>query len=64
MVRFIHLYLIAYFALVAGAALALWQAGVLARVSGIWLVLSAIVVVGLGVLLAVSSRLPTPIARE
>ena len=32
--RFIHLYLIGYFVLVVGAALALWQAGVLAHVSG------------------------------
>ena len=30
--RFIHLYLIGYFVLVVGAGLALWQAGVLARV--------------------------------
>ena len=33
--RFIHLYLIGYFVLVLGAGLALWQAGVLAHVSGI-----------------------------
>ena len=62
--RFIHFYLIGYFALVAGAAVALWQAGVLARVSAIWLVLSATIVIGLGILLAVSSRLPPAIARE
>ena len=64
MVRFIHLYLIGYFGLVVGAALALWQGGVLARVSGIWLVLSATAVIGLGILLAVSSRTPTTIAHE
>jgi len=62
--RFIHFYLIGYFALVAGAAVALWQAGVLARVSAIWLVLSATLVIGLGILLAVSSRLRPTIARE
>ena len=59
MVRFIHLYLIGYFVLAAGAALTLWQAGVLARISGFWLALSAIIVFGLGTLLAVSSRPPT-----
>jgi hypothetical protein len=64
MVRFIHLYLIGYFVLVVGAALALWQGGVLSRVSGTWLVLSATVVIGLGILLAVSSRLPATITRE
>ena len=56
--RFIHFYLIGYFTLLAGAGLALWQAGVLARVSGIWLAVSALVVVGLGVLLAVSAGRP------
>ena len=42
--RFIHLYLIGYFILVVGAGLALWQAGVLARMSGIWILISAIIV--------------------
>jgi hypothetical protein len=56
--RFIHYYLIGYFTLLMGAGLALWQAGVLARVSGIWLAISALFVVGLGILLAVSSGRP------
>jgi hypothetical protein len=53
--RFIHFYLIGYFVLVAGAALALWQAGVLARISPMWLALSALVVIGLGLLLIATS---------
>ncbi len=57
--RFIHLYLIGYFILVIGAGLALWQAGVLARMSGIWILISAIIVVGLGIMLAVTSGKPT-----
>ena len=56
--RFIHFYLIGYFTLLAGAGLALWQAGVLARASGLWLAISALIVVGLGVVLAVSSGRP------
>ncbi len=60
--RFIHLYLIGYFILVLGAALALWQAGVLVRISATWLLIAAIIVVGLGVLLAATSV--RPIARE
>ena len=56
--RFIHWYLIGYFALLVGAALALWQAGVLARISGMWLTVSALIVVGLGVLLALSAGGP------
>jgi hypothetical protein len=63
-VRFIHLYLIGYFVLVLGAGLALWQAGVLARIPSIWLVISAIIVVGLGILLAATSVRPTTISRE
>jgi hypothetical protein len=62
--RFIHFYLIGYFILVMGAVLALWQAGVLARISPIWLFISALFVVGLGVLLAVTSVKPTTITRE
>jgi hypothetical protein len=62
--RFIHLYLIGYFVLVIGAGLALWQAGLLQRVSGIWVLISALIVIGLGILLAVTSVRPTTITRE
>ena len=57
--RFIHLYLIGYFVLVVGAVLALWQAGVLARVSGTWIVIGVVIAVGLGIMLAVTSGKPT-----
>jgi hypothetical protein len=62
--RFIHIYLIGYFILILGAGLALWQAGVLGRIPGIWILISAIVVIGLGILLAVTSVRPTTITRE
>jgi hypothetical protein len=62
--RFIHLYLIGYFVLVIGAGLALWQAGVLQRISGIWILISALIVIGLGIVLAVTSVRPTTITRE
>ena len=62
--RFIPLYLIGYFVLVIGAGLALWQAGLLQRVSGIWVLISALIVIGLGILLAVTSVRPTTITRE
>jgi hypothetical protein len=61
--RFIHLYLIGYFVLVIGAGLALWQAGVIQRVPAIWLGIAALVVIGLGIILAVTSARPT-ITRE
>ena len=57
--RFIHLFLIGYFVLVVGAVMALWQAGVLAHVSGMWVAIGAIIAVGLGIMLAVSSGKPT-----
>jgi hypothetical protein len=62
--RFIHLYLIGYFVLVIGAGLALWKAGLLQHVAGIWVLISALVVVGLGIVLAVTSVRPTTITRE
>jgi hypothetical protein len=58
-VRFIHLYLIGYFLLVVGAGLALWQAGVLARISAIWIAIGVIIAVGLGIMLSVSAGKPT-----
>lgn len=62
--RFIHLYLLGYFLLVIGAGLALWQAGILARISTTWLMIAAIIVVGLGILLAATSTRTTTISRE
>jgi hypothetical protein len=62
--RFIHLYLIGYFVLLLGAGLALWQAGVLARIPGIWLLISAVIAVGLGIVLAVTSVQPRITTRE
>jgi len=57
--RFIHLYLIGYFVLVVGAVLALWQAGVLARISTMWLAIGMLIVFGLGIMLAVTAGKPT-----
>ena len=62
--RFIHLYLIGYFILILGAGLALWQAGVLGRISGIWIAISALIVIGLGIILAVTAGRPTTITHE
>jgi hypothetical protein len=56
--RFIHLFLIGYFILIIGVALALWRSGVLARIDPIWIAISAIIVVGLGVMAAVTAGKP------
>jgi len=61
--RFIHLYLVGYFVLVVGAVLALWQAGILAHVSGIWLAIGTLVALGLDIMLAVTAGKPT-VTRE
>jgi len=62
--RFIHIYLIGYFILILGAGLALWQAGVLARISAMWIAITALIVIGLGLILAVTSSRTTTITRE
>jgi len=56
--RFIHVYLVGYFVLVTGAGLALWQAGVLHRLAGWWVALVATIVIGLGIVLALTSTRP------
>jgi hypothetical protein len=57
--RFIHLYLIGYFILIVGAVLALWKAGVLARISASWIAIGMVIVLGLGIMLAVIAGKPT-----
>ena len=57
--RFIHLFLIGYFILIVGVGLALWQTGVLGRIAPIWIGIGAIIAVGLGIMLSVSSGKPT-----
>jgi hypothetical protein len=61
--RFIHLYMVGYFVLVVGAGLALWQAGVPARVGAVWTAISLVIAFGLGIMLAVTSGKPE-IVRE
>jgi hypothetical protein len=58
--RFLYVYLLCYFALIGGAAIALWRAGVLSRISPIWLGASALFVVGFGLLVAITSTKSTP----
>jgi hypothetical protein len=57
--RFIHLFLIGYCILVVGVALALWQTGVLSRVAPIWIGIGALIAVGVGIMMSVSSGKPT-----
>ena len=57
--RFIHLFLVGYFILVLGVGLALWQTGVLGHVAPIWIGVAALVAIGVGIMLSVSSGKPT-----
>jgi hypothetical protein len=56
--RFINLYLLGYLVLVIGGLLALWQVGVLQHVSGVWVAISSVIVVGLGLMMSVSAGKP------
>jgi hypothetical protein len=60
---FIRLYIAGYFVLLAGALLALWQAGILQRLPLAWIAIGLIVAVGLGIMLAVTSTRP-PVRLE
>jgi hypothetical protein len=53
--KFLKLYLVGYFILLVGAGLALWQAGVLDDIPGMWLAIGVVVAVGFGIMLAVAS---------
>lgn len=56
--KFLSLYLGGYFLLVLGAVLALWQAGILDEIPGVWLAIGGVIAVGLGIMLAVASGRP------
>jgi hypothetical protein len=57
--RFIHLFLLGYFILIIGIGAGLWQAGVLSHVAPIWIGVGALVAIGVGIMLSVSSGKPT-----
>lgn len=61
--RFINLYLIGYFILLAGALAALWYGGVLRHVSPVWVIIGLVIAIGLGIMLSVTSGKPE-ITRE
>jgi hypothetical protein len=62
--RFLTVYLIGYFILLLGAGLALWQAGILRQIPGVWLAIGAIIAIGLGIMLAVVSGRPAVTTRD
>jgi hypothetical protein len=53
---FLRVYLAVYYALVLGAGVTLWRAGVLPQLAGFWVIAVGIGAVGAGILLAVVSQ--------
>ena len=62
--RFLKLYLIGYFVLLLGGVWALWESGILDEIPGVWIAIAAVIAVGLGIMLAVSSGRPAVTTRE
>jgi len=62
--RFLKIYLIGYFILLLGAGLALWQAGILRQIPGVWLAIGEIIAIGLGIMLAVATGRPAVTTRD
>jgi hypothetical protein len=61
--RFVHVFLVGYFLLVIGALLALWYGGVLRHLSPVWILISLVIALGFGLMLAISAGKPE-ITRE
>ena len=62
--RFLTFYLIGYFILLMGAAGALWEAGILDEIPGVWIAIATAIAVGLGIMLAVVSGRSAVTTRE
>jgi hypothetical protein len=56
--RFINLYLFGYFVLILGIGIAMREAGVFSGVGPVWIAICALVAIGLGIMLAVTSGKP------
>jgi hypothetical protein len=62
-VRFINLFLVGYFVLVLGIGIGFWPTGVFSRLAPVWIGEGALVAIGGGIMLAVSSGKP-PITEK
>jgi hypothetical protein len=56
--RFVSVYLVGYFSLVLGALGALWYGGALRHIPAIWVLISLVIAVGLGIILVMSAGKP------
>jgi hypothetical protein len=56
--RFINLFLIGYAVLALGAVIALWKLDILSRLGPVWIVVGVLAVIGVGIMVSVSSGKP------
>ncbi len=56
--RFIHLFLVGYAVLAVGGVVAMWQLGILGRLTPVWIVVGALAIIGVGIMVSVSSGKP------
>jgi hypothetical protein len=49
------MYLIGYIVLIGGVLAALWKMGVLANIGAAWTVIGVVILIGLGIMIAVSN---------
>jgi hypothetical protein len=48
------IYLVGYVVLILGILAALWKLGILARVGALWTVIGVVILIGVGIMMAVS----------
>jgi hypothetical protein len=53
--KWMGVYFLGYILLIAGIVAALWKAGALANVSGVWIAIGSLIAVGIGLMVAVSN---------
>jgi hypothetical protein len=56
--RLLSVYLLGYVLLISGALAALWQGGVLQRLSPVWVLASLVMAAGFGIMLSLSAGKP------
>lgn len=54
--RFINVYLIVYFVIIAAAIITLAIGGALGSIPPLWIAISLVIAIGLGIVLAISAR--------
>lgn len=57
--RYVNLYLVGYVVFILGVAWALWKIGVFNHIQPIWILIGAVIAIGLGIMTAVGSAKPT-----